>query len=585
MASLIVHLLLVGTCVLVVAGTNLLGNGDFESATLGTYWSKSGCSWAISTTEKRGGAQSVLITSRSNNWAGLGYFIQTPDVTSGKLYAFVGYIKLENLAAGFLYHDVFVKLRVETLDGSKSYSNLSIHPRLRPGSWHEVGGDFKLPENVKEIKIYIQIEEKDVNYFFDDASLLELVPDPNWKSNAESDIDLNRMVTLNIIVRKVKGIKLKQFTIEVITFCFTVEQKRSEFGHGTALQAKLWTNSSYSVFKDFVHNTLRPEWGVLINALKWRGMRWTEDNLRFDDANATLNDLLDHGMSIRGHNVFWSVEQWVPDWVQSITDPAEMLSKINGRISEAVTLTKGRLAHWDVNNENLHDDFYERTTGNINITMDMFRDMNAAEPNTELFLNDFGVVNQGRYTTALKDQARSFIDNQVPIHGIGVQSHFGSTDIDMTQLKYRLDKVAEAGLPIWVTEMSIQGSNFTAKAEALEDVLTMYFSHRSVAGVILWGFWGASLKWPTNGGTEPTVAVNKAGQKYMDLVNTAWRTNWSAKLKTYKNRRYFKGKYTIQVKKNDEVLKTIDFDLLKQRKLKLKVKGTDDSPKVTAKLT
>ncbi|XP_033748200.1 endo-1,4-beta-xylanase 1-like isoform X1 [Pecten maximus] len=312
MASLPAFLLLLGTFVLGAAGTNILGNGDLEDVTLGTYWSKSGCSWTISTTEKHGGAQSVHITGRSANWAGLGYLIGSPDVTSGKMYAFVGYIKLQNLAAGHLYHDVIVKLRTETLDGTKKYSNIAIHPRLRPGSWQEVGGDFKLPENIKEIKIYIQIEEKDVNYFFDDGSLVELVPDPNWRSKAESNIDLYRKAKLNIIVRKVKGIKLKTFTIEV-------EQKRSEFAHGTAVKAKLWTNSSYSFYNDFVYNTLKPEWAVLANALKWKGMRWTEGKLRFDDANATINDLLDNGLSLRGHNVFWGVEEWVPDWVKSIT--------------------------------------------------------------------------------------------------------------------------------------------------------------------------------------------------------------------------------------------------------------------------
>ncbi|XP_060075887.1 uncharacterized protein LOC132555554 [Ylistrum balloti] len=572
MASLIVHLLLVETCVLVVAGTNLLGNSDFESATLGTYWSKSGCSWAISTTEKRGGAQSVHITGRSASWAGLGYLISPPDVTSGKLYAFVGYIKLENLAAGFLYHDVFVKLRVETLDGSKSYTNIAIHPRLRPGSWQEVGGDFKLPENVKEIKIYIQIEESDVNYFFDDGSLVELVPDPNWRLKAESNIDLFRKATLNIIVRKVKGIKLKAFTIEV-------EQKKSEFGHGTAVKAKLWTNSSYAFYNDFVYNTLKPEWAVLANALKWKGMRWTENKLRFDDANATINDLLDNGLSVRGHNVFWGVEEWVPDWVRGITDPAEMLTKIKERISEVVTLTKGRIANWDVNNEALHDDFYERKTGNVDITMDMFREMFAKDQNTGLFLNDFAVFNKGVYTTALTNQAKSFVDNQVPIHGIGVQSHFPSTDVDMTQLKYRLDKVAEASPPIWVTEMSIRGTNNTAKALAMEDALTMYFSHEKVAGILIWGFWGPSIQWPDDTLTTDTIPIvlNEAGQKYVDLVNTAWRTNWTAKLKTYKNRRYFKGDYCIKVKKDGVTLKTINFSLLRNRKLKLKIKGTRKS--------
>ncbi|XP_069134875.1 uncharacterized protein [Argopecten irradians] len=574
------HILLIGAFLPTVVGTNLLGNGDFEAGALGSHWSKSGCSWAISTTEKRGGAQSVHITGRSANWAGLGYLIGTPDIESGKIYAFVGYIKLQNLTPGNLYHDVIVKLRVETLDGANAYSNIAIHPRLRPGAWHEVGGDFKLPANVKEIKIYIQIEEKDVNYFFDDGSLVELVPDPNWRSKAESNIDLYRKATLNILVRKVKGIKLKTFTIEV-------EQKRSEFAHGTAVKAKLWTNSSYSFYNDFVYNTLKPEWAVLANTLKWKGMRWTEDNLRFDEANATINDLRDHGLSIRGHNIFWGVQRHVPDWVQSITDPAEMLIKIKERISEAVALTKGRLKHWDVNNEALHDDFYERKTGNVDITMDMFRDVNTADPDVKLFLNDFAVVNRGVYTTAIKNQAKSFVDNQVPIHGIGVQSHFNPIEIDMTQLKYRLDKVAEAGPPIWVTELSIRGTNNTAKAISMEDAMTMYFGHEKVQGIIIWGFWGPAIQWPEDTLTTDAIPIvfNEAGEKYVELVNSKWRTNWDGRLKTYKNRRYFKGDYCVKVKKDGVTLKTINFSLLKDRKLRLKIKGTNDKPTVAVRLS
>ena len=51
-----------------------------------------------------------------------------------------------------------------------------------------------------------------------------------------------------------------------------------------------------------------------------------------------------------------------------------------------------RLEHWDVNNENLHGDFYERQTGDANITMKMFRDMYALDQTTELFLNDYNVI-------------------------------------------------------------------------------------------------------------------------------------------------------------------------------------------------
>ena len=51
-----------------------------------------------------------------------------------------------------------------------------------------------------------------------------------------------------------------------------------------------------------------------------------------------------------------------------------------------------RLEHWDVNNENLHGDFYERQTGDANTTMQMFHDVHALDPAVKLCLNDFGII-------------------------------------------------------------------------------------------------------------------------------------------------------------------------------------------------
>ena len=59
-----------------------------------------------------------------------------------------------------------------------------------------------------------------------------------------------------------------------------------------------------------------------------------------------------------------------------------------------------RLEHWDVNNENLHGDFYERHTGSPNITMQMFRDIHNVDRSVKLFLNDFGVIEGGNNNKA-----------------------------------------------------------------------------------------------------------------------------------------------------------------------------------------
>ena len=60
-------------------------------------------------------------------------------------------------------------------------------------------------------------------------------------------------------------------------------------------------------------------------------------------------------------------------------------------------------------------------------------------------------------------------------------------------LQHRLDKIAESGLPIWITELTIQDPDENSRAAALDDIMTLYFSHEAVEGVLLWGFWDGAL--------------------------------------------------------------------------------------------
>ena len=67
--------------------------------------------------------------------------------------------------------------------------------------------------------------------------------------------------------------------------------------------------------------------------------------------------------------------------------------KIDTRVTVvSISINTLRLEHWDVNNEDLHGDFFERHTGNPNVTMQMFRDIHAVDPNVKLFLNDYAIM-------------------------------------------------------------------------------------------------------------------------------------------------------------------------------------------------
>ena len=53
------------------------------------------------------------------------------------------------------------------------------------------------------------------------------------------------------------------------------------------------------------------------------------------------------------------------------------------------------MVHWDVNNEQLHGQFFETSSGNPWILSYMFLETRARDSDVTLFLNDYNIVSSG----------------------------------------------------------------------------------------------------------------------------------------------------------------------------------------------
>lgn len=53
-----------------------------------------------------------------------------------------------------------------------------------------------------------------------------------------------------------------------------------------------------------------------------------------------------------------------------------------------------RCEHWDVNNENLHEQFFEDHTGDHQITQKMFQAIHELDPEPTLFINDYYIMSE-----------------------------------------------------------------------------------------------------------------------------------------------------------------------------------------------
>ena len=60
----------------------------------------------------------------------------------------------------------------------------------------------------------------------------------------------------------------------------------------------------------------------------------------------------------------------------------------------------------------------------------------------------------------------------------------------------RLDRLAESGLDLMMTEFDIGWPDDLVRADWLEDCMRAFFGHPAMKGVILWGFWGEAMADP-----------------------------------------------------------------------------------------
>ena len=79
-----------------------------------------------------------------------------------------------------------------------------------------------------------------------------------------------------------------------------------------------------------------------------------------------------------------------------------------------------------------------------------------ADPDAELYLNDYGVELQGKAkSTAFYNLAMRLKNSGAPIHGVGLQCHFSIGDVDSLALDKTMKMFDEAGMKCIITELDM----------------------------------------------------------------------------------------------------------------------------------
>ena len=120
--------------------------------------------------------------------------------------------------------------------------------------------------------------------------------------------------------------------------------------------------------------------------MKWRQIEWSRGNRNFHEVDRVVDMLQKKNIPIRGHTVFWGVDQYVPKWLKSM-QPNQQRQTCRAHADDIVGRFKGKMTHWDVNNEMLHGNYFKTRLGG-SIRSDMFKWTKEADPNALTFVNE-----------------------------------------------------------------------------------------------------------------------------------------------------------------------------------------------------
>ncbi|CAH1788825.1 unnamed protein product, partial [Owenia fusiformis] len=497
-------------------GPELIKNGDFENAINGEWYAR-GCKIARVNSGAHKDSWCGSVSGRSARW---GAMLQNVQLEKGRYYYLRAAIKYTNTREEVLWDSVQAMLTINLRRSGTVRRVFGVLPQMREElGWQLIGGDVLIPnEDIASAYIFLQPVHASINYNIDSVSMREIIEDPQHETNINMQISTMRKGGVELNLALSSSINPSDIEVEV-------SQKSRPFAFGSAVQAMRINSSQLAnkPYQDFYYKNF--EWAVLENALKWRQMERKKGQINYGRPEIAVDSLREHGIPVRGHCVSWGVDERIPDWIRHKTGPM-VRKEVTTRINGVVDRFKGRLVHWDVNNEDLHGFFFEQKTGNANFMTDVFREVEKVDGNVKLFVNDFQVISSQRLTFALANQVRRLREEGVDVH-VGVQGHFRQGKVPPPGvLQRRLDTLAEVGAEIWITEHDIEEINVNTRADLYEQTMKVFYAHPAVKGVLLWGFWDQAHWRPSAALAEgPNCQANAAGRRWQKLVKNDWMTD------------------------------------------------------------
>lgn len=226
---------------------------------------------------------------------------------------------------------------------------------------------------------------------------------------------------------------------------------------GAALNAgHLSKDASYKAIAAREFNYAVAEW-----EMKWDPTEKTDDVYNFTLGDQIADFAEENGMAIKGHTLVWY--QATPAWVKALSTPDAVRTAMNEHIDTVVEHYKGRIRCWDVVNEAFDDTpsaahrdspFFNQLGEDY--IAEAFVRARAVDPDALLFYNDYGIESPGPKLDAVVDLVEKLLAADVPIDGVGFQTHVSLDFPSGVQLAGAMKRITDLGLMVNISEIDVR---------------------------------------------------------------------------------------------------------------------------------
>jgi endo-1,4-beta-xylanase len=238
-------------------------------------------------------------------------------------------------------------------------------------------------------------------------------------------------------------------------------------------------------------NQVTPE-----NGGKWGAVEAERDVMSFAGLDEAYAFAREHGFPFKLHTLIWGDQQ--PPWLESLP-PEEQLLELEEWFA-ALAERYPDLEYIDVVNEALRDppDHADGSNGNYAAALggagttgydwviNAFRLARFYFPTSQLLINEYGVEGNLNESQRYLDIV-TLLEEQDLVDGIGIQGHAFSTRGPVAALTASLDLLATAGLPLYVSELDIDGPTDAQQLADYQRLFPAFWEHPAVLGITLWG--------------------------------------------------------------------------------------------------